>query len=1017
VIPILYLTFFFSGAAGLFYESIWTRYLGLFVGHDAYAQVLVLVIFLGGMALGALAVGRWSARTPDPLLGYAAVELAAGMIGLGFHGIYEAVTGFAYTTVFPAIGLGMLLLPVKWLTAAALILPQSVLLGASFPLMSAGILRRSPASPGRRLAMLYFTNSLGAAIGVLVAGFWLLELAGLPGTLVAASILNLSVGLVTFVVARRCPVAVAAVAVPVESAVGAPAEPGRIAPLLLAVSCGTAVASFVYEIGWLRMLSLVLGSATHSFELMLSAFILGLALGALWVRRRADRFANPLRALGLLQWVMGTAALATLLLYDSAFGWTAALMGVFARTEPGYAGFTVARYGICLAIMLPATFCAGTTLPLITRTLLAAGWGERAIGAVYGVNTLGSIVGAALAGLALLPVLGLKHMLMLGAGADLALGVWILAVASRGRAGAWRPAAAAVLAGLALLGAERGARFDRSLLDSGVFRGGTLRHAGASQVLFYRDGRTASVAVRRITDDGYLSISTNGKPDASLSAEWFGRCEPGTSRRPLRGDASTQLLAPMLTLAYMADARTAAVIGHGSGMSSHFLLSSPRLRRVVTIEIEPAMIAGSRLFYPANRRVFDDPRSAFVLDDARSFLAAAGGAFDLIMSEPSNPWVSGVSGLFTREFYRRVVEHLTPNGVFGQWIHLYEINDRLVLSVLGALHENFRSYAIHITSGGDMLVVGSNRPVLGAPDWSVFTAPAMEADLCHFLPLTPAMLQATRLADRDALAPLLDRSEAANSDYYPVLDLGTEKSRFLVQRAAGFGGLFAGPFDLTAPFGGRRVGPAGDSRAPVPEIPRMRLLAIASSLRAGPDAPGSGAPDSQAVAAVNRQRQWSALRSGAVTPAAWQPWLGELLAAERDLHGGTSGFADETFYRATFGYLERSRAPAEVVEAVRFWHGLRSWSFAEAAQAADTLVAATVARRPWLDPDELREGAVVAKLRTGDIAGARRVFEQLAPLARRGAEDVRTQLLYAYIREAERGARPANLGLSAAVAH
>src|SRR5512133_3058712 len=202
MLPLLYAVFIFSGAAGLIYESVWTRYLGLFVGHSAYAQVIVLVIFLGGMSLGALLVGRYSERLRQPLYAYAIVELVTGVIGLAFHDVFVATTGFAYANVFPAIGLGPMQTVVKWGIASLLILPQSILLGTTFPLMSAGVLRRAPEQAGRALSMLYFANSLGAAIGVLVAGFWLLGLAGLPGTLTAAAMINLAVAGVTIVALR-----------------------------------------------------------------------------------------------------------------------------------------------------------------------------------------------------------------------------------------------------------------------------------------------------------------------------------------------------------------------------------------------------------------------------------------------------------------------------------------------------------------------------------------------------------------------------------------------------------------------------------------------------------------------------------------------------------------------------------------------------------------------------------------------------------------------------------------------
>src|SRR4051812_13701061 len=186
--------------------------------------------------------------------------------------------------------------------------------------------------------------------------------------------------------------------------------------LLISVSFFTAASSFIYEIGWIRMLSLVLGSATHSFELMLSAFILGLALGAFWIRRRADSLVDPVRTLGVVQWVMGVLAIATLPVYVASFEWTSALIHALKTNDAGYNGFVAARYAICLVVMLPATFCAGMTLPLITRMLMQSGAGERAIGAVYSVNTFGSIIGAGLAGVVVLPPFGVQWGLLGGAG-------------------------------------------------------------------------------------------------------------------------------------------------------------------------------------------------------------------------------------------------------------------------------------------------------------------------------------------------------------------------------------------------------------------------------------------------------------------------------------------------------------------------------------------------------------------------------------------------------------------------
>ena len=1060
MLPVLVALFVLSGAAGLMYESIWTRYLGLFVGHSAYAQLLVLVIFLGGMSLGAHVVGRRSARLREPLLWYAGVELAVGAIALVFHPLFVAVTNGAYDALFPALGGGGVVTVAKWAIAALLILPQSVLLGATFPLMSAGALRRTPEAPGRALALLYFANSLGAAAGVLVAGFVLLGRVGLPGTLAAAAVCNVVVALGAFGAARAeggdaAPAAFAVVGAGAETA--RRGVPRVVVTTLLTVAFGTAASSFVYEIAWIRMLSLVVGSATHSFELMLSAFILGLALGAWWVRARADRFADPVAALGLTQWVMGSLAIATLPVYLMSFHAMAWLLAALDLTPEGYTAFSVARYALCLAVMLPATFCAGITLPLITRLLLARGAGEGAVGQVYAVNTFGSIVGAALAGLVLLPVLGLKWLLVVGALVDIGLGAWVLvrrpliagdaaaddrlatgaasAPAADARAerprpprlaapetavATYLPVAAAGTVILVLLAAST--PFDPAVLTSGVYRYAQVSDPNDFVIPFYADGRTATVSVRRHTESRMLSLATNGKPDASLSLDWIHPPAADTVRSPIDGDQVTQVLLPLITLAHAPAARTGVVIGEGSGMTSHLLLGSPALRALRTVDIEPMMIRGSRQFYPANRRVFDDPRSAFVLDDAKAYFAGAGRRFDLILSEPSNPWVSGVSGLFTDEFYARVTRYLAPGGVFGQWLHLYEIDDPLVTSVLAALHRHFPAYAVYLVSPADILVVATNAPALRAPDWRVVNAPALAADLRRALPLDSATLAATLLADREALAPMLARYTPVNSDYHPVLDLGAERTRFQRRSAAGYRGLPLARFDPVAGMRGWRVGFTTRPVSPI-GMPRHLALARGAALRMAWDARaamaraagrGGEAPmlgiaredEGWVRDAVYRRAAYEAVLATRRAPADWRRFVAQALECEGDVHGGTAGVADSAFYARTFAYLDAAGAPDEARAALHFVHGLAASRWDEA-NAAGRVLRDDVARGDrWVDAELLLDGSVVAALRAGDVAGARQALSQLRPQVRRRTEDVRDALLDAWVRAAEGGRGP-----------
>lgn len=1008
---VLALAFLLSGAAGLWYESVWARYLGLFLGHAAYAQVIVLVIFLGGMALGAWLTGRISSRIARPLMAYALVEGVIGLLGFLFHPVYLGITDWAYASVFPALGGGLSLALARWGLAALLILPQSVLLGATFPLIAAGALRRIPAEPGRTLAVLYFANSLGAAVGVLIAGFYLLGAAGLPGVVTAASILNFIAAFVAVAaeaaggaggagaaeaIARRRTTTPALSALSAPSA--APAPPA--ASTLLALAFATAATSFFYEIAWTRMLSLVLSSATHAFELMLSAFILGLAMGAYWIRSRADRLPDPIRTLGTVQWLMGLFALATLPLYLDSFHWTATLLQTVARTDPGYTGFTLARYGLALLVIFPATFCAGITLPLLMQILMQRGMGERAIGQVYAANTLGAIAGVAIAGLVLMPVVGLKWVIVGGALIDMALGVALLMRGGPSTTRSRRLAAGA-LAGwaIAALVAAFGPAFDPNLLVSGVYRYGVIPAPGSREILYYADGRTASVSAVRIKATGERFIATNGKSDGALPSYWSTPCGGNAPLQPLRSDAATVSLSPLIALAHRSDARVAAVIGQGTGMSTHLLLGSRAITDLYTIEIEPEMVRASRTFYPVNGRAFDDSRSHYVLDDAKSYFAAAGRQYDLIFSEPSEPWVSGVAGLFSEEFYRQVLRYLSPQGVFAQWIHLYDLDDRLVLTVLTAIDRTFRDYEIFLPTPTDILIVATGAAALPAPDWGVVRLPDIARDLCHQLPLTPEALEATRLGSRTSLGPMVAGSPLVNSDYHPRLDLGAERTRFLGRSATGLFGLSAERFDITAPFTGRRVAPVSFTQSPVADVPRLASLALGASLRDPATflSADSMVGDDHRQTALFRERSWRALLASPEPPSNWRLWLRRMAEAEANRYGGTSGYADPAFYDQIGQYLARHAAPMEVRSAVEFRQALSGWEFPRAVRAAEPLIAATRAGRAWIPPDELRDGATVAHLVSGNVSGARRVFAWLAPFSQRGPADFRSTLLLSYL--------------------
>jgi predicted membrane-bound spermidine synthase len=754
-----YVLFTASGFAGLIYESVWTHYLKLFLGHAAYAQSLVLAVFMGGMAAGAAWCARRSSRFANPLAVYAAIEAAIGLAALAFHPVFAGVTDWSYESLLPGLGNQWLALGAKLALSCLLILPQSILLGMTFPLMSAGLARAHPSAAGESVAMLYFTNSLGAAAGVLASGFVLIAWAGLPGTLRTAGALNLLISLVVWLLAKPTPA--------FETRRDGEA---RGSAVFLGIAFLTGLASFVYEISWIRMLSLVLGASTHSFELMLATFILGLALGGLAVRRHVDASADPARLLAWVQIAMGLAALATLPVYNSTFSLMESLLQGLARTDNGYVLFNVSGAAIAGLVMLPATFFAGMTLPLLTGALFRRGAGEAAIGQVYAANTLGAIAGVLLAVHAGLPLAGLKGSLIAGALVDVALGLFLLHILAQRRS----LRVAAIGCAVTFIVVALGAELDVHKMTAGVFRYGEVGSSSDATILFQKDGKTATVHL--VKYDDATSLRTNGKSDGSINMNPEG--ERGS-------DEITMVLTAALPLALKPDAKSAAVIGIGTGLTTHTLLQSLSIERVETVEIESAMAEASRGFMPRNSGAFADPRGAIFIDDAKSFFSTHNRRYDLIISEPSNPWVSGVASLFTREFYRHIRRHLNRGGLLVQWMQLYEMDASLVATVIGALGAEFSHYAVFAPSDHDLLIVAGDAPLPMPPQASVFEHPGLAKELWSVHVLTAGDLDARYLGGRATLEPLFaSYGMPANSDFAPVLDQNAARHRFTEKSAA-----------------------------------------------------------------------------------------------------------------------------------------------------------------------------------------------------------------------------------------
>jgi spermidine synthase len=768
----IYLLFGLSGVAALIYESVWARYLKLLLGHASYGQMLTLAIFMGGMAAGSFLGGKYVRALKNPFYMYALAEVLIGLGGLFYHPLFKAVNAgiYQFGPYVKDLPGGLSLL--KLLAALLITAPWAILLGMTFPCLAVGLISILGDGGKRSLPSLYFTNSLGGALGILWASFVLIPHFGTPGTLTVASSLNLLLGLSFYLMMRNTEIP----AIPEETAQETQAvEKLQLSDLqfklLMAISLGTGLSSFIYEICWVRLLSLVLGSSTHSFDLMISAFIFGLACGSFcsgWILKKTW---NSLYVLGGIQIAMGLCAGLSICSYNLLFDWMSAAHSVLNHTEAAYYWFAGFKYSQAILLMFPASFFAGMTLPLLTRIMIQAGKPERSIGAVYGFNTIGAIAGTIFAGIVLMPWLQLKWTLVSGALIDIVLGLAIWASAGLSLTGQLT----ALTTSLALLIPVFLLEFNAFTLSKGVFRN-LPQNGGQSEKTqtLIRHGRTATISFQ---DYGLRrTLRTNGKPDASIDEVFNWN---------LFSDETTQFSLAAYPMTMMKPNYRAAMIGFGSGMTAHILLGDPWLKQLDQIEIEQEVVNLARGFLPFNRRAYESPKQNLIIDDARNFFSTQTENYDLIISEPSNPWVSGVSNLFTQEFYQDLKRYLKPQGLLVQWIPSYEFDSRLLLSILSALQTQF-PYLTFLglpseesgkVSTGDLVILASTQPHHLPFAHQQRPLPVLAEDLKR-LKLTPAAFdRSNQIFSSASMAPLTARYRP-NSDFFPVVENKAELHMF-----------------------------------------------------------------------------------------------------------------------------------------------------------------------------------------------------------------------------------------------
>jgi spermidine synthase len=657
----LLVCFFFSGAAGLIDQVVWSKALGLIFGHTAYAVATVLAVFMAGLASGSAWIGGRSDRLERPIALYGWLELAvAATTAISLWGL--AWVRAVYVAAYPyAAGKPNALLVLRFVGSAVVLFLPTFLMGGTLPVLVRG-LTRNAAELGARLSRLYWINTSGAVAGTFAAGFLFLPSFGLGRTLGIAVALNLAAGALALLIARGETALSLPEILNLPQKMEAPHSPAPLRFLFICFGIVGATA-MSYEIGWTRLLSTQLGSSTYAFTLMLGTFLLGIVLGsALFERWTSGREPGSM-TFAVTQTLTAIAALAFLVLFTRLIE---VLPPILRATHESFEGLVLAQFVMSALAMLPTAVIFGFNFPAVVLLIAGPHSANRiatsqAVGRAYAWNTLGAIAGALIAGFWLMPRFGSFHLLASTAVVNLALAAAISFASLQRRR--WKMLAVAV--NLLLLIAATFIGFSDYFYDPAVASYNTMMYwslydrpltlrenAHALDIVYFRDGLNANISVAKTGD--YIALRTNGKVDAS------------------NHDATTQLLLGHLA-ALAHPPRRVLIVGFGSGMTVSALVGYPELERLDVVEIEPAVVGAAPLFVQLNRNVLLDERVHVSFDDARNFLFTTRQKYDLIISEPSNPWIAGVATLFTQEFYEAVRARLATNGVFVQWMQAYSL--------------------------------------------------------------------------------------------------------------------------------------------------------------------------------------------------------------------------------------------------------------------------------------------------------------------------------------------------------
>ena len=715
----LQLCFFFSGAAGLIYQVAWSKSLGQLFGYSAYAVATVLAVFMGGMAIGSAVFAKWRPADRSGIALYAWMEFAIAATALLSLPGTALVRQIYFASYSHASGSSAALLAIRFAGAALVLGLPTLLMGGTLPVLLGSVAQQA-GELGVRAGRFYAINTLGAVAGTIAAGFLLIPWLGLRSTVAIAVILNVAAGFLAQKLARNAVVNASSDAESAAATENARAAQSEHFALYLFCFAGVGASAIAYELAWTRLLATPLGSSTYAFTVMLATFLLGITIGsrlfARWFRKKREASASLFAS---TQLAIAAAILLSLWTYREIPEVMLALLRTFGD---GFYPLLAAQVLTCSLALLPATILFGFNFPAVLA--LISGAGTRGNGTIYSgaigkaaaANTFGAIVAAICGGFFLLPRVGSFRLVAIAAGVNVVSGVVLLFFAGRRN---WKSLAiaAALLAAIAWT-AWSPLFFRQASAAFGVVLYGDYHNtalsaremADSEAVRFFKDGINATISVTQ--SENYIALKTNGKVDASNL------------------DSATQLLLGDLGAVFHPHPRKVLIIGFGGGMTASAVSRFPDVERIDCVEIEPAVLEAAAHLERLNRGVLRDPRLHVYFDDARNFLQTSHEQYDLIISEPSNPWIAGIAALYTEEFFGVVRAHVAIGGNFVQWVQAYGLNLDDFSMILGGIHRHFPDTSLWHSAGRDYLVLArdSTEPLSFDRSRSLWTNALLRED-------------------------------------------------------------------------------------------------------------------------------------------------------------------------------------------------------------------------------------------------------------------------------------------------